>query len=226
MILLILFLIIGITLFSLFGSWYAKKYNKPDALIVLYVVFVLMSNLLAFKIASYDLGFITLYAPAGVLIFSVTFLLTDIVNEKFGRRETHKMIFIAFITQVIATLFIFLALKLSPAPFWNNQLIFQQVFGFVPRVILASWIAFLVSENTDAYIFAYLKNLTKGKHLWLRNVISSIPSMAIDTIIFIVIAFYNIQPLNSLIISVIIIKFLVAIIDIPFMYLNRYIMFK
>ncbi|MEK9135227.1 MAG: VUT family protein, partial [Patescibacteria group bacterium] len=58
------------------------------------------------------------------LIFSVTFLLTDIVNEKFGRKETQKMILIAFITQIAATFFIWLSISLKPAPFWQDQDIF------------------------------------------------------------------------------------------------------
>ena len=218
--------IILITTFSLFGSWYVRRYNKPDALIGLYVTFVLISNLIAYKIAAFNFGFITFFATAATLVFSVTFLLTDIVNEKFGRKETQKMIFIAFITQIAVAFFIWLAISLTPAPFWSDQEIFAKIIGFAPRVMLASWIAFLISENADAYIFSWFKKKTKGKHLWMRNVFSSIPSMALDTLIFVTIAFYNVQPLMPLIIGVLAIKWIVAIINIPFMYLNRWIMYK
>jgi|SRR3989344_1725561 len=218
--------IIGITIFSLFGAWYARKYQKPDGIIGLYIAFILISNILAIKIASFDLGFITFFAPAAVLVFSVTFLMTDIVNERFGRKETHRMILIAFLTQVAVTFFIYLAISLPSAPFWDNQEMFAAIFGFVPRVILASWIAFLISENADAYIFAWFKNKTKGKHLWARNVFSSIPSMALDTVIFVIIAFYGLQPILPLITGVLVLKWLVGVIDIPFMYLNRFIMYK
>ena len=226
MLILILLWIIGITAFSLIGAWYARRYEKPDALIGLYVAFVLISNILAFKIAAFDLGFYTFFAPAAVLVFSVTFLMTDIVNEKFGRKETHKMIFVAFLTQVAATFFIYLAINFPSAPFWSEQEAFAKIFGFIPRVILASWVAFLISENFDAYIFAWFKKITDGKHLWMRNIFSSIPSMALDTIIFVVIAFYGIQPLLPLIIGVLVLKWIVGIVDIPFMYLNRAIMYK
>ncbi len=221
---LLLILWIGIiTAFSLFGSWYARKYNKPDALIGLYVAFVLISNIIAYKIVTFDFGFITFYATSATLVFSVTFLLTDIVNEKFGRKETHKMIFIAFITQLAVALFILLSIYLKPAPFFTDQEIFAKILGFAPRIMIASWIAFLISENVDAYIFAWFKNLTKGKHLWTRNIFSSIPSMALDTLIFVTIAFYGVQPLSPLITGVLVIKWLVGIVDIPFMYLNRWI---
>src|SRR3989344_7172138 len=160
-----------------------------------------------------------------LVVSSFTFLLTDIVNERFGRKETQKMIFIAFITQIAVTFFIWIAISLPPAPFWNNQEIFQKIFGFVPRIILASWCAFLISENADAYIFALFKKLTNGKHLWARNALSSIPSMALDSVIFASIAFYGVQPLLPIIIGTIVIKWVVAVIDIPFMYINRIIMY-
>ena len=218
--------IILITAFSLFGAWYARRYNKPDALIGLYVAFILISNIIAYKIAEFDLGFYTFYAPAAVLVFSVTFLFTDIVNEKFGRKETHKMIFIAFFTQIAVAFFVILSIYLKPAPFWNEQEIFAKILGFTPRIMLASWIAFLISENTDAYLFSWFKKVTNGKHLWMRNAFSSIPSMALDSIIFVIIAFYGVSSVLPLILGNIVLKWLVGVIDIPFMYLNRYIMYK
>lgn len=215
-----------ITCFSTFGAWYARKYNRPDALIALYVAFVLFSNIAATKIADFDLGFFNFYAPASVLIFSVTFLLTDVVNEKFGRKETHKMIFIAFITQIAISLFSLVILSLNPAPFWNNQEAFNIIFGQVPRIVLASWTAFLISENLDAFIFDWFKKITHGKHLWMRNAFSSIPSMTIDSVIFVTIAFYGLQPIGILILGLTVTKWLVGIIDIPFMYLNRWVMYR
>ena len=218
--------IIGVTIFTILGSWYAKKYDRPDAIIGLYVAFVLFSNFTATKIAEFNLGFYSFFAPAAVIIFSVTFLMTDIVNEKFGRKETHKMVFIAFFAQVAIAFFSWIILTLKPAPFWMNQSAFELILGQVPRIIIASWIAFLISENLDAYIFDWFKKFTKGKHLWMRNAFSSLPSMAIDSVLFVTIAFYGLQPIGSLIMGVIVIKWLVGIIDIPFMYLNRWVMYK
>jgi len=205
---------------------YARKYEKPDALIGLYVAFILFSNITAMKIAEFNLGFASFFAPAAVIIFAVTFLMTDIVNEKFGRKETQRMIFIAFLAQIAIAFFTWLILSLSPAPFWQNQSAFALILGQVPRIIIASWIAFLISENLDAYIFDWFKKLTKGKHLWMRNAFSSLPSMVVDSLLFVTIAFYGLQPVIPLIIGVIVIKWLVGIIDIPFMYLNRWVMYK
>ena len=222
----ILIWVVVISFTTIFGSWYAKKYNRSDALIALYVGFVLFSNIAAVKIASYDLGFSTFFAPAAALIFPVTFLLTDIVNEKFGRAETHRMILLAFASQVVVALFAYLTLSLPGAPFWTNEEAFKLIIGQVPRIMMASWIAFLISENFDAYVFAWFKKYTQGKHLWARNVFSSFPAMLLDSVVFAMIAFMGIIPIWPLILGVTATKWLVGLIDIPFMYLNRYVLYR
>lgn len=221
----ILLWILIISLTTILGSYYARKYDRPDALIGLYVAFVAFSNIAATKIATYDLGFAQFYAPAAALIFPVTFLLTDIVNEKFGRLEVHRMIFITFITQVIITGFTYLILALPGAPFWTNQQALATVLGQVPRIIAASWAAFLLSENLDAYIFDWFKKKTQGKHLWMRNAFSSLPAMLVDSLVFTSIAFAGLLPLWPLILGLTITKWIVGLIDIPFMYLNRAILY-
>lgn len=223
---LIIIWIIGITCFTLIGSWYARKYNKPDLLIGLYVTFVLVSQILAAKVSAFNLGFMTFYGPSGVLVFSITYLLTDIVNEKFGRRETQKMILIAFISQIAMLFFFWLGTSFPPAPFWNLQSSWEQIFGIVPRITFASWVAFLVSENFDAFMYQFFKKLTKGKHLWTRNVFSSIPSLLFDSLIFIPLAFFGTMPLLPLIIGQTAVKWIVGLINVPFMYLNNAIIGK
>ena len=213
--------ILGITCVTLLGSWYTKRYNRSDLLIAMYVTFILVSQILAVKISEFDLGFGSFYAPSGILVFSITFLLTDIVNEKFGRKETHRMVFIAFITQVIMVAFFWLGDSLRPAPFWTMQDTWSEIFGFVPRVTVASWVSFLVSENLDAYIFSWFKKRTGGRHLWARNVFSSLPSLAIDTFIFIPLAFWGVASLWPLIMGQVLLKWLVGFINIPFMYINK-----
>ena len=216
--------IIGITAFTLPGAWYAKKYNRADALIAIYVAFVILSQIMAAKIASYNLGFMVAFAPAAVLVYSVTYLLTDFVNEKFGRKETQKMIFIAFLTQVAMLFFLWLATRMTPAPFWENQAAWESIISVVPRITIASWAAFLVSENFDAYVFSWFKKVTKGKHLWMRNAFSSIPALGIDTFIFITLAFYGTMPVGTLIVGQLATKWLVGLVNIPFMYAGKKIM--
>ena len=221
---LIIFWIAGITSLTLLGSYYARRYNKPDLLIGLYVTFILTSQILAVKIVSFNLIYKEFYAPSAILIFSVTFLITDIVNEKFGRQEVHRMILISFISQIAMVFFLWLGTELPPAPFWSMHDAWKNIFSFIPRITIASWIAFLISENLDAYIFDLLKKITKGRHLWIRNVFSSLPSLFLDSIIFISIAFIGVMPILPLITGQVVIKWLVCIVNIPFMYLNRWIL--
>lgn len=218
---LLIFWIMGITSFTLLGSWYARKYNKSDLLIGLYVTFVLVAQVLAAKISVFDLGFGTFFGPSGVLVFSITYLLTDIVNEKFGRKETQKMILIAFVSQIAMVFFFWLGVKFTPAPFWTIQETWEQIFNLVPRITLASWIAFIITENFDAYAYSLFKKITKGKHLWMRNVFSSIPALLLDSLIFIPLAFFGVMPVLPLIIGQTAVKWLVGLINIPFMYLNK-----
>ncbi|MDD4984816.1 MAG: queuosine precursor transporter [Dehalococcoidales bacterium] len=215
----------GITSFSLLGSFYVRKFNRPDALIAIYATFVILSQIIATKIGEFNLGFTTVTAPAAVLIYAVTYLLTDVVNERFGRRETQRMVFIAFACQVAMVFFIWLATVIKPAPIWQGQESWESIMGLVPRITAASLVAFLASENLDAVLFDLFKRLTKGRHLWMRNVFSSIPSLTADTFIFITIAFYGELPLLPLIRGQIVTKYLVGLIDIPFMYFNRWVIF-
>ncbi|MDO8521218.1 MAG: queuosine precursor transporter [bacterium] len=215
---------VGVTSVTLVGSTYVRRYDRPDLLIALYVAFVLTAQMLATKIASFDLGFAHFSGPAGVLVFSVTYLLLDIMNEKFGRKEAQHMIFLAFVAQVAMAFFLWLGTQFTPDPFWaSNSDSWNKFFGLVPRITLASWIAFLISENVDAYVFSWFKKLTHDRHLWMRNAFSSIPALALDSLIFVPLAFYGTPgfPILAVIKGQIVVKWLVGVISVPFMYLNH-----
>ena len=214
-----------VSLFCIAGAWYARRYEKPDALIALYVILVAFSNIAASKTVAFNFGFVEFFAPASALLFSATFLITDIVNERFGRKETQYMIGIAFISQIALVLFSYITIKATSAPFFQNQEAFEIILGNVPRMVIASLVAFLISENADAYLFDWIRTLTKGKYLWMRNVFSSIPSMFADSVIFVALAFYGTIPIVPLIIGLTAIKWIAGIIDIPFMYLSRAVMY-
>ena len=130
--------IIAISLFTIAGSYYARRFGKPDALIALYVAFILLSQVMASKIAVFDLGFAQFVAPSAVLVYSVTYLMTDIVNERFGRKAVHWMILISFIAQVAQVFFFWLATIVTPAPFWEGQAAWDAIIGMVPRIVIAS----------------------------------------------------------------------------------------
>lgn len=213
--------IILISLFALGGALYVRRTGKSDALLALYITLAVAASILASKTIAFDFGFATFFAPGAVLLFSVTFLLTDIVNERFGRSEVQRMIWLALCAQIAFVVFSYLVLQATGAPFFTNQAAFETVLGTVPRLVIAGLIAFLVSESLDAYVFHWFKEYTGGRHLWMRNAFSSLPAMAIDSIVFVVLAFYGVMPILPLITGLIVTKWLVGIVDIPFMYAAR-----
>ncbi len=221
---LILIWIAIISLFAVGAAYYARMTERADALIALYVTLVITSNLVASKIIGFDLGFTILFAPGATLLFAVTFLLTDIVNEKFGRAATQRMIFIAFLSQIAFLVFSYIAVSATPAPFFANQAAFDTVFGAVPRIAAAGLITFLISESLDAYLYQWLRLKTHGRHLWMRNAFSSVPAMLIDSALFVTLAFWGTTPILPLIIGLTAIKWIVAVVDIPFMYIARSVM--
>ena len=188
------------------------------------------AQILATKIAHFDLGFMQFSGPAGVLVFAVTYLFTDIVNEQFGRKITLRMIMIALVAQVAMSFFLWLGTQLPADASWlaeNDESSWNRFFGAVPRIMVASWVAFFVSESVDAYIFAWFKKWTGGKHIWMRNIFSSIPALAVDSILFVPIAFYGIFPLPVILLIIkgqIVLKWIVGAVNIPFMYMNHAIM--
>ena len=207
------------------GYLYEKKYNSYDGLLGIYITFTIMTQILATKIANFEIFNFSFTAPSAMIIFGVTFLITDIVNEKFGRYAVHKMIFIAFISQIVLALFMYIGTTLDPAPFWQYQESWENIFTLIPRIMLASWVTFIITENLDAYLYAKIREFTKGKHLWARNVFSTIPSLTLDTIIFVSLAFYGTGlPLLELMIGQFVIKYLIGIVNIPFMYANKFLL--
>jgi len=209
--------------------------NREDVAIAFYVLFITMSQIMAAKIGDFSILGYQITAPVAVLIFPFTFQITDMVNENFGRKRTHRMIFIAFVTQIFMAIFIWFSIEVPAAPFWgfdwgSNPAEAQQYWlnflGSTVRITIASWISFIITENLDAILYAKLKKLTKDKNLWIRNVFSDIPTLALDSLLFISIAFGGEFPLDVILLMIwgqLLTKWFFGAIDTPFMYLSRWI---
>jgi len=206
--------------------------KKSDMAIALYVIFLAISQIIAAKIGDFSVGSLQITAPTAVLIFPFTFQITDIVNEFFGQKETHRMILIAFFTQILMSLFIWFSIEVEPAFFWgfdwgSNPTESQQFWiiflGSTLRITLASWISFLINENLDAVLFAIIKKKTGPKKIWVRNVFSDVPTLFLDSIIFVTIAFYGVLDIWPVILGQVLTKWFFGLIDTPFFYLSRWI---
>ena len=164
-------------------------------------------------------------APAGVIVYSSTFLVTDIISEVYGREEGKKAVICGLLANIVMLVSVFIVLMWTPANIPGNFEVakaFEVVFSLTPRIVFASIVAYFISQMHDVYAFHFWKVRTHGKHLWLRNNASTIVSQAIDTTIFITLAFYGVVPnevLFSMIFGQYVIKVLIALLDTPFMYL-------
>ena len=222
--------VIVIFVSTVFISQYIKMQNREDVAIALYVLFITMAQIMAAKIGDFSIFGIEITAPTAVIIFPFTFQITDMVNESFGRKATHRMIFIAFVTQIFMTIFIWFSIEINPANFWGfdfgsnpseAQAFWTTFFGSAIRITIASWISFIITENLDALLYSKIRDLTGGKQLWIRNVFSDIPMLALDSFIFVTIAFLGVINIWPVIFGQILTKWFFGVLDTPFMYLAR-----
>jgi uncharacterized integral membrane protein (TIGR00697 family) len=197
-----------------------KQSNRSEdrAFILLVSMFVgalVISSVLASKI----IIVFGLFVPAGVLAYCITFVVTDVISEIWGRERANRVVFSGFIALLITFLLIRLALWWDAAPIWREQGAFSVVLGSTSRIIIASFIAYLASQYHDVWAFHIWRKWTEERHLWLRNTASTVVSQFIDTLIFITIAFYGTMPVFPLIKGQYLIKVLIALLDTPFVYL-------
>jgi len=191
--------------------------RKEKAYVLLIAIFVgglVIAGVLANKIVNVA----GLIVPAGVLAYSITFPITDIICEVWGKKRGKYVVFSGFITLLVVLGLIRLALIFPKAPFWTNEEAFARILGSTSRIIIASFIAYLVSQYHDVWAFHFWRKITKGKYLWLRNNASTFVSQFIDTVVFIIIAFYGVMPVLTLIKGQYIIKLLIALVDTPVVY--------
>jgi len=213
---------IGLSITTFSSAYVVKKYRDVGfaILVSFYTIYLGSVQIIATKMANFDLGFVTLTAPAGIFIYPFIAQVVDMINEVYGRKKAYLSIIIAFLTQVLLVSFTALAIYL-PHPFWFKVgEIWNSLFSLTPRIILASWIAFLTCQFLDATVFSFLKERFEHQW-WMRSVTSDIINLTIDSAIFITIAFYGVFPIVPLIIGQIITKNWLGIIDTPWFWAYR-----
>lgn len=127
-------------------------------------------------------------------IVPLSFLITDIVTEVYGKKLSRQWIFSGVITLFVFLLFILLFVALPPAARFTQNREYTAIFGTSARIVAASITAFLLSEFSDVWTFLFVRNKTHKKFLWLRTNISNSISMIIDTFAFMYLAFYMLTP--------------------------------
>ena len=196
-----------------------QKTNKNLILLNgLFLTSLLIANVLSAKIVTIAGAVI----PAAVVAYPLTFLMTDLIGEIWGKEQANQAVKIGFICQLISLVMIGLAILLPVAPFADNQAEFKSIMSQSFRVVGASLVAYYCSQSWDVWVFHKLREKSTG-HKWLRNNLSTMTSQILDTAIFITIAFVGTVPnIWVMIFSQYGIKCVYALLDtIPFYLLTK-----
>lgn len=171
------------------------RYRFLDALITAFVVILLVSNLLAQKVC-----LIFHYPVSGaILLFPVTYIFGDVFTEVYGYAASRRAIWLGFFGTALLYAMATVTIALPADPAWHNQQAFNTVFSFIPRILVASLLAFWAGEFANSFTMAKMKVLTQGRWLWTRTVGSTVVGQAVDTTLVIALTFGGILPVHELV---------------------------
>jgi len=197
-------------------------------LTALFIASLVVSNLIFQKFFYWDFfGLYTFEISVGILPYPVTFLITDIISEVYGKKKANQVVTTGIFASFFSLLIVYLA-DAVPATSWSpiGDSLFEKVFGATAIAVFASMVAYLLAQYIDIQLFHFWKRLTKGRHLWLRNNFSTFLSQFVDTfsVLFLLCSFGKIdwQLFNGLLLSGFLFKVIVAAIDTPFLYAAVY----
>jgi len=161
----------------------------------LFVTCLLAANTIAAKLVV--VGGLTL--TAGIVIFPISYVLGDVLTEVWGYAATRRVIWLGFACNALMVLAIWLGGELPPAPFWRGQGAYEEILGHTPRILAASFVAYLVGEFANAFVLAKLKIATQGRWLWTRTIGSTVVGQALDSVVFVTLAFAGVVPTGALV---------------------------
>ena len=162
-----------------------KTYRHIDTVTALFVAVLLISNVASTKIV--DLWFFTF--DGGTLLFPVCYIFGDILTEVYGYGRSRKVIWLGFASALLMSLVFILVGKMPSARGWENQEAYEKILGLTPRIVLASLAAYFSGEFSNSFVLAKMKILTRGRHLWMRTIGSTLVGELVDTLLFVMIAF-------------------------------------
>jgi uncharacterized integral membrane protein (TIGR00697 family) len=173
-----------------------------DFVMAAFVTILLLSNVLgAGKVATVDLPGVGAWPfGAGILFFPVSYVIGDILTEVYGYSRARRCIWAGFGALLFMAFMAWVVVALPPAPGWQGQAAYEQVFGQVPRIVLASIVAFWAGEFANSYVLARMKVMTRGRHLWSRTIGSTVIGQGIDSLIFYPLAFWGVWDNHTLLV--------------------------
>ena len=164
--------------------------NVSHRFVIITAIFVtclITANIIVIK--PIGLGFsvleIPVPLPAAIIIFPLSYIVGDILTEVYGYRLARRVIWLGFLCNLITVIAIWVGQILPPNPVWEGQQAYESILGYVPRILLASFVAYLIGEFSNSFILAKMKIKTKGRWLWARTIGSTIVAQALDAAVFI-----------------------------------------
>ena len=154
---------------------------------VLFVACLIASNIIAVKLIE-PWG---LVMDAGTIVFPVSYILGDVLTEVYGFRAARRVIWLGFLANLFVVSAITAAQFLPGASFWEGQAAYEQILGFTPRILIASFCAYLVGEFANSVVLAKMKVATSGRYLWTRTIGSTVVGQGVDSLIFYPLAFWG-----------------------------------
>ena len=189
----------------------------------IFIASLVACNLIFQKFFTWNFLGLTFELSVGIIAYPVTFLVTDLISELYGKKRANQVVISGFCASVFTTLLIFISMNATAAD-WSpvDSVTFNKVFGLSAPAFLASMMAYLTAQFIDVRIFHFWKRLTKGKHLWLRNNASTMFSQLVDTSMVLIIlcsaGAIGWERFGSLLLMGWLFKVLVALIDTPIIY--------
>ncbi len=181
-----------------------RTYRWFPFVTALFVTTLVISNIIAVKLVS----LFGLFVPAAVILFPVAYIFGDVLTEVYGYARARQVIWTGFFCNLVAVIAIWIGGLLPAAPFWSAgsfstpqtaQQAYQAILGFTPRLLAASFAAYLIGEFLNSFVLAKLKIKTAGRFLWIRTISSTIVGEGADSAVFITLAFAGIIPTGGLI---------------------------
>ena len=158
-----------------------------------FIVTMLVANIIAVKML--QIGPFTI--PAGTIIFPISYIINDVLTEVFGYKIARRVVWMGFFSNLFLVVVVYMAQILPPAPFWDGQQAFERILGFTPRILAASFLAYLVGSLVNAKVMEVMKILTNERYLWSRTIGSTLVGEGIDSFIFMAVAFAGTIPAQN-----------------------------
>ena len=160
----------------------------------IFITSLVTANITAVKLV----GVFGLVFPAAIVIFPLSYLFGDVLTEVYGYGQARMVIWLGFFCNLIAVIAIWLGQVLPAASFWDGQAAYERILGYTPRLLLASFLAYLVGEFANSFVLAKMKIATQGRWLWTRTIGSTLVGQGLDSLVFITLAFVGTIPMAGL----------------------------